>query len=107
MQQASQVARPLTTRLHGHMLQHAAPERSKRAARLSGAAPSGTSAQREVVTLLTNSQALLRALVVLVVELGTTALVFAATYVALIRILRRAAAARGWSSAGEGHRPAA
>jgi moderate conductance mechanosensitive channel len=55
--------------------------------------------------LFTNSQALLRALVVLAVELGTTALVFGATYVAVIRILQRAAAARAWSSAHEARGP--
>jgi moderate conductance mechanosensitive channel len=56
--------------------------------------------------VFTNSQALLRALVVVALELGTSALVFGATYVAMIRILQRAAV-RAWFSADQGRRPAA
>jgi len=48
-----------------------------------------------------NSQALLRALVVIAVEVGATALVLGVTYVAVIGILRRPAALRARSPADE------
>jgi moderate conductance mechanosensitive channel len=57
--------------------------------------------------LSTNSQALLRALVVVAVELGTTAFILGAAYVAVIRIQQRAAAMRAWSSPDQGRKPRA
>jgi moderate conductance mechanosensitive channel len=51
--------------------------------------------------VLVHSQSVVRALVVVIVEMGATALVFGAAYAALNRILQHTAAGRAWSSADD------
>jgi moderate conductance mechanosensitive channel len=52
--------------------------------------------------MLVNSQAIARALVVVVIEIGATALVFGAAYIAVNRILQRTAAGRARALIDEG-----